>query len=307
MKTVFAGQAGKIDHSTAGAQLIYRKLASRGQEGKFLAQFSALALASHHSGLIDCLTPDGKNNFQRRMDKPDEDTHFTEAMGKLPDIAQQLDEILAQPVEQRFYKKLYEELKETGDSKETLAFKRGLLARFLLSCLLDADRLNTADFETPENELMRNYGRYHPWPTLIERLERKFVEFDRVTAQMDKANRAYEVNQLRAEVAQACRDFADQTQRGLPPDRAHRRREDTGELALRASPRRNATKKDRIEGFSTSSPTSPSLTRTPTRCAKSWRCQDDATKSFSNITPTSCPKKILAVVTTYWPKTGTRR
>ena len=199
---------GEIDHSTAGAQLIYRRLANRGQEGRFLAQFSALALASHHSGLIDCLTPDGKNNFQRRMDKADEDTHFTEAMGKLPDIAQQLDEILAQPVEQRFYKKLYEELKETGDSKETLAFKRGLLARFLLSCLLDADRLNTADFETPENELMRNYGRYHLWPMLIERLERKLVEFDRVTAQMDKANRAYEVNKLRVQVAQACLDAA---------------------------------------------------------------------------------------------------
>lgn len=199
---------GEIDHSTAGSQLIYQKLTGRGQEGRFLAQFSALALASHHSGLIDCLTPDGKNNFQRRMDKADEDTHFTEAMGKLPDITQQLDEILAQPVEQRFYRKLYEELKETGDSKETLAFKRGLLARFLLSCLLDADRLNTADFETPENEFVRNYGKYQPWTMLIERLERKFAEFDRATARIDRASRAYEVNQLRARVAQACCDFA---------------------------------------------------------------------------------------------------
>ena len=52
---------GEIDHSTAGAQLIYQKLASRGQEGKILAQFLSLAIASHHSGLIDCLnttTPD---------------------------------------------------------------------------------------------------------------------------------------------------------------------------------------------------------------------------------------------------------
>lgn len=173
-----------------------------------MTQFAALALASHHSGLIDCLTPDGKNNFQRRIDKPDEDTHFTEAMGKLPDIAQQLDDILAQPVEQRFYKKLYEELRETGDSKETLAFKRGLLARFLLSCLLDADRLNTADFEMPENEVMRNHGKHHPWAILIERLERKFAEFDRSTAQMGTSSRAYEVNQLRAHVARACRDLA---------------------------------------------------------------------------------------------------
>lgn len=213
---------GEIDHSTAGAQLIYRKLASRGQEGKFLAQFSALALASHHSGLIDCLAPDGKNNFQRRMDKPDEDAHFTEVIQRLPDIAQQLDGIIPQPVEQRFHRKLYEDLRETGDSKETLAFKRGLLARFLLSCLLDADRLNTADFETPENELMRNYGSYQPWPVLIERLERKFAEFDRATAHMDKLSRAYEVNQLRTQVAQSCLDF------GLKPKGVYRLTVPTG-------------------------------------------------------------------------------
>ncbi len=123
---------GEIDHSTAGAQLIHARLGCRAQEGKLLAQFLALALASHHSGLIDCLKPDGKNNFQRRMDKPDEDTHFFEVTEKLPDILEQLDEILARPVEQGFYKLFREELKEPGDSKETLAFKRGLLARFLL-------------------------------------------------------------------------------------------------------------------------------------------------------------------------------
>lgn len=199
---------GEIDHSTAGAQLVNQRLVDRGKEGKFLAQFLALAVASHHSGLIDCLTPDGKNNFQRRMNKSDEDAHFTEAIGRLPNVVQEIDKILGHPVEQRFYKKLYEEIREVGDSKETLAFKRGLLARFLLSCLLDADRLSTADFEAPENELMRNYGKYKPWPILIERLERRFAELDRVTAQMETSSRAHEVNQLRAQVAQACRNIA---------------------------------------------------------------------------------------------------
>ena len=199
---------GKIDHSTAGAQLVWSKLAGRGQEGKFLAQFLALALASHHSGLIDCLKPDGKNEFKRRIEKPDEDTHFSEARQKLPMIERQLDEILAQPIEQRFFAKVSQEMKESDDSKETLWFKRGLLARFLLSCLLDADRLNTADFEWPENEATRNYNNYISWDILIDRLEKKFTEFAQQTAQMEVGSRAWDVNQLRAQVAQACLDAA---------------------------------------------------------------------------------------------------
>jgi len=137
----YKAMKGKIDHSTAGAQLVHEKLASRGQEGKILAQFLALAIASHHSGLIDCLKPDGANEFERRITKDDISTHLAEARSKLSDIEKQLDEILAQPIEKRFYQAVFETMKEAADSKDTRWFKRGLLARFLLSCLLDADRI----------------------------------------------------------------------------------------------------------------------------------------------------------------------
>lgn len=202
----YKAKKGKIDHSTAGAQLLYRKLESRGCKGWTLAQFLALAIASHHSGLIDCLKPDGTNEFQRRIAKDDKDTHLTEATRRLPDIENQLDEILAQPIEQQFW----EILNGMKDGKEdvTLPFKHGLLARFLLSCLLEADRLNTADFEKPDNEAIRYYGKYIPWETLIERLEAKYAEYDQATAKMDPGW-AKEVNQLRSLVAQACLDAAE--------------------------------------------------------------------------------------------------
>lgn len=199
----YKAKKGKIDHSTAGAQLAYEKLASRGQEGKILAQFLALAIASHHSGLIDCLKPDGANEFERRITKDENSTHLTEARNKLPDIEKQLDEILAQPIEKHFYQAVFETMTEAADSKNNRWFKRGLLARFLLSCLLEADRLNTADFENPGNEAVRNYGRYIPWSTLIKRLEARYAEYAQKTAQM-QPGQALEVNQLRAQVAQAC-------------------------------------------------------------------------------------------------------
>ncbi|MDL1920964.1 CRISPR-associated endonuclease Cas3'', partial [Chloroflexi bacterium CFX5] len=205
----YEAKKGKIDHSTAGAQLIFEKLKNRGQEGKILAQFLSLAIASHHSGLIDCLKPDGFNEFERRITKDKKDTHLTEAQRKLPDIEKQLDKILAQPIEKQFVQKIFEEMREAGDnSKLNLVFKQGLLARFLLSCLLEADRLNTADFENPGNETVRNYGKYVPWEILIERLEARYAEYAQKTAQM-QPGRALEVNQVRAQVAQACLETAE--------------------------------------------------------------------------------------------------
>ncbi|NLF50647.1 MAG: CRISPR-associated helicase Cas3', partial [Leptolinea sp.] len=202
----YKAMKGRIDHSTAGAQLAYKKLASRGREGKVLAQFLALALASHHSGLIDCLKPDGANEFQRRIMKDYKDTHLAEAIEKLPVIEKLLDDILTQPIEQRFWEKLT--AMKDGKEDVTLPFKHGLLARFLLSCLLEADRLNTADFEKPDNEAIRNYGKYISWEVLIERLEVKYAKYAQETAQM-KPGRSLEVNQLRAQVAQACLEAAE--------------------------------------------------------------------------------------------------
>ena len=55
-------QKGKIDHSSAGAQIIYRAL-SKKDKGNLAAEMLSLVIASHHSGLIDCFTPDGVDNL----------------------------------------------------------------------------------------------------------------------------------------------------------------------------------------------------------------------------------------------------
>ncbi|ABQ92673.1 CRISPR-associated helicase, Cas3 family [Roseiflexus sp. RS-1] len=203
----YESRKGKIDHSTAGAQLVYEKCSHLGKEGEFLAQFLALAIASHHSGLIDCLTPTGEDNFSRRITKDDSVTHVSEARGKLPEIEDGLNKTLTLDILKQFMQKL-QSLREQNDSKETIAFKLGILARFLLSCLLDADRLNTADFEFPENSVIRSYGNYVSWDMLIERLEKTFNEFAQAVAQTKEGSQAREVYQLRSQVARACREAA---------------------------------------------------------------------------------------------------
>ncbi len=83
---------GKIDHSSAGAQLLWREVSPESSSELVLAQMLALCLASHHSGLIDCLTFDLQGTFDvfsRRINKKDKKTHLSEVVL----CAEGLDEI----------------------------------------------------------------------------------------------------------------------------------------------------------------------------------------------------------------------
>lgn len=191
---------GKVDHSTAGAQVVYKNLQI---DDEAIKQVLSLCIASHHSGLIDCLTPDGKNSFQKRIQKEESAAHAEESWAKLPQIKIKLDSLLSANLNEQlaivFHK--FGTDKKSISAQQSHEFKYGLSARFLLSCLIDADRLDTADFEFPPNYTIRNYGNYRNWDELISRLDIKLQEF------ADKPDKN-EVDELRQEVSQACLDFS---------------------------------------------------------------------------------------------------
>jgi CRISPR-associated endonuclease/helicase Cas3 len=194
------GLKGKVDHSTAGAQLVYKILAQNGNEARFVSQVLSLCIASHHSGLIDCISPEGKDVYSKRMDKGEEKTHVDEVFGKLRDEVK--EHLISQLQSKEFIQHLRERfkaLKTVDDSQETLVFKYGLLVRFLYSCLIDADRLDTADFEIPGLTALRNYGNYEGWSLLINRLNKKLATFEPT-----------DINKIRQKISQACYDFFDQ-------------------------------------------------------------------------------------------------
>ena len=199
---------GKVDHSSAGAQIIYKHLWNKGRDARYVAQALSLAIASHHSGLIDCLLPNGEDSFTRRMEKAEENTHAEEAFSNLGNQEKQkvenllIGELLVKQITEKIVS-----LKENEDSDDTRKFKHGLLVRFLLSCLLDADRLNTANFEFPSGERLRNNNKYTPWETLIERLNVKVDEFK----MKPKRN---EVDELRSQVSESCFESL-QSQKGF--------------------------------------------------------------------------------------------
>ncbi|MFZ5801068.1 MAG: CRISPR-associated endonuclease Cas3'' [Candidatus Omnitrophota bacterium] len=193
---------GKIEHSSAGAQIIYRALKEKEPEGVIVAQILSLCIASHHSGLIDCLTPNGQDNYHRRMKKLEEKAHTDEVLSCLSkERKEELENLVSSKVLINQLSQKVESLKEDNDSKETVMFKCGLLVRFLFSCLIDANRLSSADFELPGNVRFRNYGVYHPWSVLVERLDCKLKEF----GEKDSKN---DIDALRNAVSRQCLEFA---------------------------------------------------------------------------------------------------
>lgn len=192
---------GRIDHSSAGAQLMFSYLKNE-KDGLLTGQFLALCVASHHSGMIDCLSPSGENVFDRRMEKSEDFTHTQEAFSRLEESQRNL--IMQKLSDEKIRNSIIttlSTLKENSDTKDTLTFKFGLLIRFMYSCLIDADRIDTADFEHPENKQVRQYGNYVHWDELLNRLNIKIKEFE------NKENKNY-VDELRNRVSQTCFEFA---------------------------------------------------------------------------------------------------
>lgn len=171
---------GKVDHSTAGAQLVWKKLSDQSQLGQIVGQILALCVASHHSGLIDCLTADktstGEDAFTKRTSKADSRTHLNEALDKADEsILSLARDLLAQPeiltAMQMAIGKIVRYAPDKYDKGIVAQQQIGLLVRILFSCLIDADRIDTANFENPKHAKLRMRGSYTEWETLIARLE----------------------------------------------------------------------------------------------------------------------------------------
>jgi CRISPR-associated endonuclease/helicase Cas3 len=196
-----AGKKGKIDHSTAGAQFLARKIGSSNAH-KILGQLLSLCLVSHHSGLINCITTDNSgtwDSYSKRLSKNDNRTHREECTKNADKHV--LDRIYAILADKSFTKPFEEKCRDIvctspeGTPLSTAAqFQIGLLVRFLFSALIDADRQDTADSEKPKTAQHRQQGNYKTWSTLIKRLENKYKTF--------KTNN--HVDEIRKEISAHC-------------------------------------------------------------------------------------------------------
>ncbi len=206
-----SGLKGKIDHSTAGAQQMWRTFhqSQPKMQNMLFAQMLALCICSHHSGLIDCLGPNGEQTFKQRMDKPGDATHLQEvltAFGQdgetlrnenlfkaMQEMRQRLGAMLRPERSPRCKGCSLFDQKACRIPNPLAWFSLGLMTRMLFSCLLDADRIDSADSEHPENVRLRSSGPTGWWK-LVSRLETELSEFSASTV----------IDPIRKEISEQC-------------------------------------------------------------------------------------------------------
>jgi CRISPR-associated endonuclease/helicase Cas3 len=197
---------GKIDHATAGAQLAWQRLAAGDKYARAVAQIVALAVASHHSGMIDCIKPPSskraENRFATRMNKPEEEVQLAESLALAErSILGRIEGLIADPLLVQEVAIALDRVRGMNSSKFCLHLQLGFLARFLFSCLIAADRRDTAAYERGENSKQRPILDYEPWSVLIKRLE-VFLDNKEPDPEMEHINTA------RREISESCKDAA---------------------------------------------------------------------------------------------------
>lgn len=182
---------GEIDHAYAGARYVC-ELAKKAENKNALraAELAAHAVISHH-GLHDWVTGDGEDYFAERSSKNERYDEITAAVRK-EFSEEQLLQLLEKAGEE--YSVLFKKLKSLAESvssdkkdrQTALAFYMGMAERLLESCIVDADRTDTADFmegkKSPEEP-----DRDELWQEVEQRLSDRLSKFavktDRISVQ----------------------------------------------------------------------------------------------------------------------------
>ena len=189
----------KIDHSTAGTQWVYRELRKFGAAqgiGELFGQMLGLCIASHHGeGLIDCLDGEGNAVWKKRFEKDDELTHLAECERNADEAVQKkAHELAGENLIRSLLDAVKPILSNQTINNKIKEFYLGCLTRFLFSCLIDADRINSSDFEREAQKKVRRLMGKPDWQSAINQLETKLAGFEN----------HYPIDEIRRKISDDC-------------------------------------------------------------------------------------------------------
>ena len=193
----------KVDHSTAGGQLLMRRYGDRDVDGLLTVHIAALVIFSHHTGLMNYLGEDGTSDFLRRMEKID-----------VPnvDLSYYYDTVISESELDLLFEHAVHEF-TVLDAKitaldpergEKYHFYWGMVHKLLLSMLVDADRLDSAEFEL-EKPLTDEWDVARIWADFSDKLEQKLTGFS-----IPPEPKAEKITRLRQKISDDCLESGDE-------------------------------------------------------------------------------------------------
>ena len=205
-----AGTRGSVNHTFAGVRLLLERYHHEPPEdlADIAAELLALAVGGHHGGLFDCVDDQQKNGFRHRLTKKEigyeeaRDNFFRFCINQ-EELDQRFQTALKEltPVLEHICAMTGEEASDERYDQET-AFYSGLLARLLLSAVIEGDRRDTA--------ISMNGAAFPParsgeeleqmWFTLLTQTEEKLNTLPSKTP----------IDQARRTISNQCRQAAEQ-------------------------------------------------------------------------------------------------
>ena len=194
---------GTVDHSSAGGQFLMQRYSRRGDSALLTVHIAALVIFSHHTGLMNYLGEDGVSDFLRRMEKID-----------VPnvDLSYYYDTVLSESELDLFFEHAVHEFtvldaKITAlapESGEKYHFYWGMIHKLLLSMLVDADRLDSAEFEL-DKPLTDEWDTAEIWADFSDKLEQKLTGFS-----IPPEPKAEKIARLRQKISDDCLESGDE-------------------------------------------------------------------------------------------------
>lgn len=191
------GARGSVNHTFAGTRLLLERYHSS-QDGlrRLTAELLAFAIGSHH-GLFDCVDENRNSGFLHRMTK--KNIGYSESVNNFMSECvseDELDKLFAKAVEELssvFSNLIVEDYAECQ-------FQLSLLARLLLSSLIEGDRRDTAEFMTAYSRppVLVDWSNF--WTPYRIRVEEKLAYFPADSA----------ISKARREISDRCRDAAEE-------------------------------------------------------------------------------------------------